>query len=319
MSRTIRRALWLSLAGSLVLVQVVVRGPSANLLWSSILNAGHAPLFGAVALVLWRLFRPADGAPAGHPIRPYLAAFLSSVIVGVAAELLQKLGGGDAEAVDVARDAAGAAASLLIASVLDRRLKLRGARWLRWAAFPLASLLTAAALFPLAATVVDFAQRDAAFPSICRFGARWERRFLSGGGADVVSVEPPAGWRGVSTSSVARVTFQTGVYPGFTIREPYPDWRGFRELVFDAFSDLAQPVQLVLRVHDRDHNHDYHDRFNRIIRIEPGMNRISVPLVDVRSAPRDRRMDMSRIWGVVLFADHPREPFVLYLGDLRLR
>jgi hypothetical protein len=181
-----------------------------------------------------------------------------------------------------------------------------------------AALLLALAFIPLITTAAAYLGRDAAFPRICGFEAAWETKFVSAKEADLEKTRPPEGWGREPADRVGRLVFWPGTYPGLSIGEVHPDWRGFERLVFDVYSKRPEPVKLVLRIHDRGHNNDYWDRFNRALIIQPGASRISIPLRDVQTAPRGRLMDMSRIRGLVVFADHPREALVLYFDDFRL-
>jgi hypothetical protein len=313
-----RRVVWLGGAAALILIQIFVRGPGQRLLWSEVLNAGHAPLYGLVAVAILHVLEPGGGRREGPRVRLYLLALLLTVAAGVLAELIQGVTGGDADPMDVARDAAGASAFLLAVSAFDPGLFHSRIRAHRPAAILLAALTLAVTFASVTSTAADFLQRDAAFPMLCEFETHWGRRFISENKVRMEICAPPEGWTDPPSSGVARLTFQSGRYPGLAIREPHPDWRGFKELVFEVFSDNPEPIELDLRIHDRDHNNEYSDRFNRALTIEPGTNRISIALQDVESAPRGRRMNMSRIQALALFADHPGAPFVLYLDDLRL-
>jgi len=313
-----RRVLWLCAAAGMIAVQVLAPGPSQSLFWSALFNVGHAPLYGLVALVILRLLLW-DGDRRGITrIKFYLLALVLTVVAGVLAELLQKLNHGDPEVEDVVRDAVGAAAFLLAFGAFDRRLIERRIAISRGIMIALAAALLAASSFPLAAISADLLRRDRAFPRICAFEASWESAFVFAQEADMQRIPPPDGWRPRPADRVARIAFRPGDYPGLVVRKPHPNWTGFKELVFDVYSELPQPVDLVLSIHDIGHDHDYWDRFNRELTIEPGPHRLSIPLRDIQMAPRGRQLDLSRICGLVLFADHPREPFVLYFADFHL-
>jgi hypothetical protein len=88
--------------------------------------------------------------------------------------------------------------------------------------------------------------------------------------------------------------------------------------VLTVVSDLDAPLPLVLRVHDASHDQRYADRFNRLLLIHPGVNRIVIPLDDVRRAPDRREMDMTRIRGIMLFAYRLAEPTHVFIGPIRL-
>ena len=92
------------------------------------------------------------------------------------------------------------------------------------------------------------------------------------------------------------------VYPGLTIDEPLPDWSGYRWLDVDVENTAEQPVRITVRVHDLVHDHRYEDRYNGDFVLAPGRRQVlAIPMEKIVSAPAGRRMDLSRIRGVVVF------------------
>ena len=62
------------------------------------------------------------------------------------------------------------------------------------------------------------------------------------------------------------------------------------------------PLKLVVRVHDRLHNFEYRDRFNRNFELAPKERRnLRILIEDIRHGPRDRLMDMAHISDITLF------------------
>jgi hypothetical protein len=102
------------------------------------------------------------------------------------------------------------------------------------------------------------------------------------------------------------------------VEEPYPDWSGYDRLSFTVYSGMKEPVSIVVRIDDAQHDNRYTDRFNRRLVLQPGVNRVSIPLSEVRNSPRGRKMNMTRIQRVVLFAMHPGAPFTLHFDTVRL-
>ena len=88
--------------------------------------------------------------------------------------------------------------------------------------------------------------------------------------------------------------------------------------MFTVVSDLDRPLRLVVRVHDRAHDQRFADRFNRSLVILPGLNRVAIPIDEIRRAPDRREMDLRYVRGIVLFAYRLTEPTHVYLGALRL-
>jgi hypothetical protein len=75
---------------------------------------------------------------------------------------------------------------------------------------------------------------------------------------------------------------------------------------------------MAIRIHDRDHNDDYRDRFNQLTELPPGYYRLEIPLSEVRAGARTRPLDMTRIAGLKLFAVKPLQPVRIVVGNFRL-
>ena len=148
--------------------------------------------------------------------------------------------------------------------------------------------------------------------------AGWMRPFVRLRDAQWDLVPRPRAWQGDVSGEDTRVTFQAAPYPALLIREPCRDWSGHATLVGEVYSELAHPVQLILRIDDAAAGHEYADRFQRTLTISPGVTRIAIPLGEVAAAPEGRRLDLMHIRSLALFADHPSEPFLLYLDRLEL-
>jgi len=182
----------------------------------------------------------------------------------------------------------------------------------------LAVVLLVASLASLALLARADLMRAAAFPRICDFESSWEAEFYDTHGADLTAAALPETWWTDGNRRAGRLTFHPGTYPGFHIKELSPDWRGYDRLCMDVYSEEPSPRELVVRVHDRDHDNALSDRFNRAIRIQPGVNPISIPLSEVRTAPESREMDMAAIHGLSIFAVRPDTAFTVYLDAIRL-
>jgi hypothetical protein len=309
------------LVAALLLFLVFGDVPERTLFWNELFDAGHAPLFGLLALIALRLllaFRP-EMSPRGR----WGSAFGLTMALAVVTELVQTFQANrEPSFEDLARDLAGVAAFLLVAAGVPRLAS--GVSWAttrrrRLAAIAVAVVLLAVSGWQVAVTCAALAQRRAAMPTLFRFdGAWWERHFIRPGASRLTpGARPPCPRDGYS-EPLARLDLQPGLYPGISIDEPYPDWRGYRRLVFTVVSDLDEPVRITIRVHDSRHDQRYEDRFNRTLTIAPGVNRFAIRLDDIRAAPDRREMDMGRIRGVVLFGYRLAAPTHVFLGPLRL-
>ena len=271
-------------------------------------NAAHAPVFGIASLILLSTLK-------GSRKRRTLLAWIGAVVLGAAVEGLQAVTGRDVEALDILRDGAGAASFLLAHWTLQNGPATRA---LRWTLRALAAGILILVFMPPALTGMAIATRYLRFPLIEDFESRWTQRLCSAGAVRFDVVEAPGGFQKAGGDRVARITFEPAQYSGWSISGPFPDWSGHRELAFEVYSELSEPVRMTLRIHDRWHNQAYRDRYNREFIIQPGVNQIRVPLGQVQGAPAGRRMDLAAIDGVGMFVVRPERSFVLYFDGFRL-
>jgi len=299
--------------------------PGDGALWKTVFDAGHAPLFGLIAVLLLRRFSTTATHRRPGGIGPYRRALVATLILGVGLEATQILGPRDADFVDLLRNTAGVCASLAIALALDRTPHpLNRSRRRRAALLAAASAMLAPVAFPLVSLGMAMRQRDAAMPVLCDFDAGWSRRFWKVHDATVQVIAPPPSWTSAvrraprPVERVARLDFQNATYPGFTIAEPARDWSRYENLRFDIYSELDSAVTLVLRIDDAHAYQRYEDRFQSAVVVHPGTNDVRVALANVRAGPKDRVLDLRRVRSVTLFAHRPGRAFSLYVGDFRL-
>lgn len=309
---------WIASAGALVALVALLHPPAETFFWKSIFDAGHAVVSGYLALVFLRLILAWTGG-ACTALRASLWAFVITMACGLGIEIVQILLPRDASFGDLVRNGLGAAGMLSAewACVRDASGSFVRRRGTRTVLLGSAMLVYLLAFAPVGAVVVAYAQRDAAFPRLCDFDARWEGFFVQMRGADLDRTPRPSGW-GQTDDTAGRVTFRGGKYPCFTLKEPVRDWSRHRALVFEVFSQLESPVEIQIRIDDAAHNQQYDDRFNRSLTVSPGANLFRIPLAEVRQAPRSREMDLTHIAHLVIFTIEPPQPISLYLDALRL-
>ena len=324
----------LSAAG--LAAQLLIPCPGGSILWNGLFDAGHVVVYGLVALTALGLIRARTRRPFHRPLAPHAVALAITAGLGAATEGVQALGLGDASLGDLGRDILGGVAFLLASIAVGGIEPLTGPKRTsshrgthrRTAALGALLALTLA-LGPLGGTVLAYLQRNAAFPVLCSFDRRWERTFVRAGDqADLERIAPPPGWsRGTPgvpdrararTDLAGRLTFHPGEYPGLGIHELAPDWRGYERLVFDAYSEFDTTVTIELRINDARHDNAWADRFNRVLTIRPGANRIEIALAEVERAPRGRMMEMDQMRTLVLFAHRPARSFAIGLDEFGL-
>jgi VanZ family protein len=254
-------------------------------------NAGHLPVFLLVTFGLLTVLR-ADYRVEG--VRLYALAGLLGAGLGFVSEVIQRPLARDASWEDVFSDAMGALCALALYALFDRRTAI--SRPQRLAAFVVALACLAFYLAPLVRMGQAYVQRNARFPVLVDFAARFEPVWIVGYGTN----------RNVIRGALD-VNFSGDGIPGVSLREPVPDWSGYKFLVVDVENPDAQVLNLGVRVHDRGHGQVFSDRFNRGFALAGGERRtLRIALEEVRRAPRGRLMDMGHISDITLFRDGNR-------------
>ena len=288
-------------------------------LWQRVIeNAGHGPVFGALAIVLLLLRAP----PAGLQLRAfsqYRAVFLVVVVLGIVTELLQlALPNRSVSAADALHDAAGAALGLALVWLIERRLARRLEGYAGDARTPVAVAIALGAFVILAWQPLQaaraYAARTAAWPALLPMSAEAETAFTRVNDATASHAPLPVDFRQPGDADSLRLRFNAGARPGVQLLEPVADWSSHEQLVIDVTNPASQPVQLVLRIFDATHDWTHEDRFNQALVI-PARTRttVRIALEAVATSPRGRRMDMTAIADVMLFASRPLDAGELYL------
>lgn len=290
MSESRRTALLGILIVALPALALVFKMPSHPQIFSVLNNAAHAPVFGALAIAFFCLLRR---LPALMRWRRYVAAFVLTIAVGGAIEIVQPLFGRGAELGDWLNDALGAAAGLaLVAYMASKR--------------PLLLAVALGLLAPAAWPVVDaasaYASRAGNFPVLFGDSTHSDRYFTRTRGVETTPARLPPTWARAADPESLRVRIVGRNWPGVTLSEPQPDWRQYSRLMIDITNPDTRPLTLTLRVHDFAHDNEASDRFNLDLRLDASRRQtVVVPLGEIERAPAGRLIDLSRIAGVIIF------------------
>lgn len=255
----------------------------------------HPVTFGAVALLFLVLLPPRSPRPLGL----YVAALGLAVLCGAATEVAQAFVHRDPELLDVLRDALGAATALAGFATLipGSDAHGRGGRRVAGALFAILGCLVMAT--PLSICVAAYARRDVRFPTLFEACSSLDRYFVVAAGADV-EILPIV--RSNPSCGDLRVSPGPKPYAGIMLEEPYPDWRSATSLVLDLDNPGDRDLPLAVRVHDRVHNLQFRDRFNREFTLHAHEQlEFSIPIAEIEHAPAGRLMDLSRIAGIAVF------------------
>lgn len=296
-SRLIQLLALATLLGAVIWVQT----PPGPIFLHVLQKFGHPVVFGLCALLILALRRSAT--PERAPVfSDFVKAFALTIACGAATELAQGFTHRDPSEFDVLRDSLGALTALSGQWYWKlRKATPMRARSTRTGAALVCALGCAVVSGPLLFCVAAYANRDLRFPVLWQYSSRLDLYFLDAEACESPTVAP---FRAVGEASAAFcIKLSSGeASPGFSLREPYPDWRGRSLLMIDLTNPNGHPLQLTLRVHDRSHNEEYEDRFNRGYSIAAGARRvIAVPLKAIAVAPRGRRMDLQHVVHIGVF------------------
>jgi VanZ family protein len=284
----------------LPILAVVAGLPSHPRIFAVLNNAAHVPVFGALAVVIFQLV-------SRHSRRSrrfaYASAFLTAVFVGGVVEIVQPAFGRGSDLRDVWTDALGACAGLAIVAISESRR--------RYIPGTILAVVLAAAAWPVLETALAYRERSRQAPALLELSTPFDLVLLWTHGFEASMSELPSPWRKPGDPLSMKLRITRDAWRVLALTEPIPDWRAYGRLLVDLTNPETQPHRLTLRVHDRTHNNEHHDRFNRSIDV-PAETRmlIEIPLADVASAPSSRRMNLSQVAGVMIFASSQPE-----LGD----
>lgn len=306
----------LALAAMVVFVEL----PDSTRLLHVLHKTGHPLVFGAIALMALAVIRARPAALATRWWMPYLGALAIAVLVGGMTEMAQQFTHRGSSYVDVISDTVGAIACLAIHAAFAGGSAPRWPAWQKPGLLLIGLAAAIVAMAPLTTCLAAYAWRDALFPDIVQAGNRLDMYFISQDGHKVVRSSLPSRWAHAPGEQALNVSIDSGQYPAMHMTEPYPQWTGYGSLGLDLTNPGKNELELVIRVHDRQHNYRYDDRFNRPVRI-PAESRITVtmPLHEVATGPRHRLLDLGNVADISVFAARPVADGVFFVSRIWLQ
>lgn len=293
----------------LLLVQLYT--PShTDLWWQTLFNTLHAPVFGLIAICSLFL------TPANWRWQKRLGVSFTIIIaLSIVSEAAQiPLPNRAASTGDLINDWVGALAFLGIASALSPGFSVPAGRG-RYLVIG-ALLLMIWPLQPLFQVSVGYWERYRQLPSVVPLHSSHSRMFYDLHNALVLYRQLPPGKR-----FATEVRFNSQGASSIKFHDPWSDWRSFEKLLIDVENLGSEPLPLRIRIHDEEHrlgDQPHSDRFNRRLEITSGRNIIEIALDDIKYAPVNRELNISRIDGIVIFGtvSEAGRRFILY--DIRL-
>lgn len=293
-----------------LLVTAVLFSPSwGNWLWLRTLHDfAHGPVFGAIAIVLLMAQRHRSR---GDVRTHYPVAIAASVFLGGATELIQWFTHRDPSWNDFCTDVIGVATFVSCYALFDSRIT-----HLRRALMPLAAIALSVMLWPVVVTAHAYYERSHAFPLIFDLNRGIGMYFITTRLVHTRIETMPAPW---SSESALRVDFLPGKWQGIELREPPSDWRECDELLVDLVNPTSETLRVVVRVDDEQHNWKYADRYNGNFDIAPNSRvGLRIPIEEIRTAPKTRELDLSRVARVVVFRRRDSQAPSMYVSRMEL-
>jgi len=295
--------------------------PFNNFFWRTAFDFGHIPLFGVISIAFLGLSKSILGNRINNRLWHYVIALMATGILGVVSEIVQYYGPRDADFWDLMRDVLGAICFLGFYLTIDKdfaRQKTELSRKFKYGVRIVIIAALLAASVPSLVWLLAYIERAEYFPIISNFETNWEKKFRFTQNAKLEIVESAGRFDNADSEYAGRITFKPVVNTSFYIEEPYPDWTGFQNFAFEIYSDYDSTVNLNIRINDLKHIKGYYDRYNYLLTLEPGLNKISIPLDSIKNAPESRQMDMTDINMIIFFPNDSSDSLVVYLDSIRL-
>ena len=114
------------------------------------------------------------------------------------------------------------------------------------------------------------------------------------------------------------INLGSGKYPGISTQYFFRNWQDYETLAFDIFLAENGPLEIVVRINDKEHNNDYYDRYNKTIELKPELNEVAIPLKDVMNSPKKRTMNMNNIARILIFSRDLKRKRTFFIDNIRL-
>jgi len=271
-----------------------------------IFEYGHLPLFGVISLGILSVINRKNIARA----RPFILAWFITISLGIVTEIIQLITPERFfEVRDIIFDAVGAGCFLMLAYPFSDKV-IRVGHILRTSAL----ILILSGTIPIFLAAGDQRDMSNSFPLIGTFESSLE---MSRWGAKDGRISRSTLYATQGIYSL-RADLLPSEYPGISINYLIRDWIGYNRLIFDVFLDGDKTLNITARIHDKVHNQEYEDRFNKRFVLDPGENTVVIDLDDVAVAPKGREMDMADIVNLCIFSYNLDEVRTFYLDNVRL-
>lgn len=172
------------------------------------------------------------------------------------------------------------------------------------------------AMFPLARSLSDELWAQNQFPLLSDFETPFE--IYRWDAYSEISTDNTIARNG---STSLKLNLTTDKYSGVFLKYFPCDWRGYKSLNFSIYNPDVDSLMISCRINDGHHkkkNYHYSDRYNNRYHLSFGWNDISIPLENIKNAPKTRFMDIANIELIGIFAVRLPKPRIIYIDNVRL-
>ena len=281
---------------------IPIRFSTDQMFYIHLMDAAHLPVFCALTLFA-HAFCPWELTPQ----RRRLFAIGGLTVLSAAIEIIQPLAGRSHSWVDFINGMAG----ILIAALTIVR-----SRWL----IPITLAGIVMAFLPAWKESAGLRWRSSHFPLLADFESDAELRLWVGSGLGNTrgdAVERVRDHASHGEWSLRVTTTTAATWPGVRLLNGKQDWLGKTVLAFDVWND-GPAFTLSIRIDD-DFPHQHHqDRFNAALELIPGWNHLTIPLSEIESRPKNRRLNLAAIQRTILYVNEPKAEHTFFIDHMRL-
>lgn len=289
--------------------------PASTPFWEALNNSAHAVLFFVMGLsvaVIFELPRPSQKSAL-----IWLSFVFLLLTAGIAIEVVQSFIGRSATVSDVLLDALGIGAALCTYWAVY----VRG--YWRVLLCSVAFVLLAIAFAGPAHALLKAAQLKQQLPMVCNFDTACPNLSGSDGGQlDVInlgvsntSIHPEQHaivWRG-NKSSILRVGYRGGAFPGGGFDRVTVSWQGYNALCAEVYWPYLTAGQLGVHIHDQGFSKT-RQKFDRAYALEAGANKVCIALSEVA-----KFVDLAGVKTLMYYSIRPITAGEFYLDNIHLR
>lgn len=115
-----------------------------------------------------------------------------------------------------------------------------------------------------------------------------------------------------------KVSLPQGRYPGINLEEIKSDWSNHHFLKMDVFNPSNEEFNFHFRIDDNKSGWEYANRFDLSVKLNPGMNSISIPTDSIRTNINHRPMNLKHIKRMMVFIPDNRQKREIHIDHIRL-